>query len=191
MKISTRFGMIALVLLPLVLAWGCSAPTPPSDETVPEALLPCTSIADFNAQEMLDTWDCSVPAPCPTAEFLDQDAVPSGEMPHFKDVAAAKCILEKLRDRTISTVSYRYEYGFIPGQYRTDETIFIVDAEHGLSNSSQLADLGAIGQTQNRAILAPASKFEECLKSTDESAIMYCIRGWASGCAEVAVKCPE
>ena len=111
-------------------------------------------------------------------------------MPRFEEPNAARCILEKLRDRTIAKLSYRYDFGLIAGQYSDQETIYIVDSEHGLSDIYQARDLGSTQGTNNRALLAPVSYFEECLTHNDDATLLECIRSWSSGCADVAGTCP-
>ena len=143
-------AMLWVALVPTAL--GCVDDKPPE-----ETLLPCTNLVEgsFGINDDVPRWQCNLPDPCPEAQYFDQ------EMPRFEEPNAARCILEKLRDRTIAKLSYRYDFGLIAGQYSDQETIYIVDSEHGLSDIYQARDLGSTQGTNNRAVLAPVSYFEE------------------------------
>jgi hypothetical protein len=183
MKTSHSQFLVLPMVLGLVFASGCADANPGPEA---ETLLPCKSDFENSGGQDPDAWNCALPEPCSDAVYLNW-----WEKTGFEDPAAARCILSHLRDRTISQLSYRYDLkDSVPGQYANYETIYIVNAEHGLSNLREMRDLGSNLITTNRALLRPASYFEECLTHTDDLTLMNCIRGWSSGCADVAVTCP-
>ncbi|APR80399.1 Hypothetical protein A7982_05746 [Minicystis rosea] len=142
----------------------------------------------------IELFECALPAPCPEAHFYFGIEPGSGSTqppPHFSNPEAATCILEKLRDREISALNYTSnpEWDYI-GQFTHYATTFILDADHGASNSVTMGDLSKTEARKNRQILKPSSYFEACLSETDPTAIYECIEGWSAGCADVDVPCP-
>jgi hypothetical protein len=156
-------------------------------------LPPCELHAQDGQQDPgFKTWDCKLDSPCAEAAFngpgvyvMEMNPPP----PHFDDVAVAKCVLTALRDRAQASVSYRRVDDPI-GQGVTMEKIFLVGGDKALSNWTQTIDLSYEALVKTRARLKPASYFDGCLGTTDESAMYDCMASWSDGCVEEAVACP-
>lgn len=132
---------------------------------------------------------CDLPNPCPHVDFWAA-MYGAGGSPHFVDPAAATCVLESLRDRTISQYSVEnHEDGI--GQFYTTETVFIVDDTHAFANWEIAKDLDLTTGTYNRQLLKPPAYFDGCLQLTDATAIWNCMSAWSDGCdTDSAVTCP-
>ena len=123
---------------------------------------------------------CNLPSPC--------GGVTLNKGPF--DHTAATCILEALRDRTISQYWTLHDFGAVAGQNADGETVFIVDALHAVSNWRSEQDLDFATGTKNRQILKPPAYFDGCLQLTDPTQIWSCMSDWSDGCADVEVSCP-
>jgi hypothetical protein len=133
---------------------------------------------------------CNLPMPCPAVDFYSgtHTGFDAGA-PHFSDPAAATCVLQSLRDRTVSKYMVKnHEDGI--GQYYTDETVFIVDSAHAFSNWESAQDLDLSSGTKNRQLLKPPAYFDGCLQLTDPTAIWQCMSDWSAGCDPNPVACP-
>jgi hypothetical protein len=133
--------------------------------------------------------ECDLPSPCPTAE-LQMPYGGTGEPTHYNDVEAADCVLAKLRDREVSKLVYWADSGYIPGQFRFTEEIFVLDGEHAASNWFDAHDLSVVWGVRNRQILKPPSYFQGCIDMTDHAAKHDCLSAWSDGCSDVDVTCP-
>lgn len=155
---------------------------------------PCVVEGMF--EESIPDFDCPLPSPCLTPEYHADGPFPGpdGGMangPHFEDPTVPACVLQKLRDREIVKVTIDgYPPGDFIGQYLTTETVYIVDAEHGVSDTTKHFDLSRKETRKNRQILRPASYFDACLQETDPAKIYACLTDWSAGCADVEVTCP-
>ena len=134
---------------------------------------------------------CALPAPCATANLigggnisLDPAKPTEGTFP---DPAALACVLGALRDRQVSQVKFGHNVG---GEFGYEETVFIVDGAHGVSNWNDYQDLGLRTGVRNRQILKPPSYFQGCLAITDPVKVYTCLASWSDGCADTAVSCP-
>jgi hypothetical protein len=131
---------------------------------------------------------CNLPSVCDSVVFFEGPST-GLDAAHFTAPAAATCVLQALRDRTISRFSTTDNQSSI-GNFAFRETVFIVDAAHAVSNWENDQDLDVSTGTDNRQILKPAAYFDGCLQLTDPNEIWKCLSAWSDGCADTAVSCP-
>lgn len=166
-------------------AGGTGATTGTGGTTTTDTLPPCDVTIDTMAGPVAPGFSCTLPEPCPAAVLV----IPSDPSVAvaFTDPTAPACILTKLRDREVSSLTFGKDISY---DMSTSETVFVVDAQHGVSNWTYENDLDYGGGTRNRRILQPPSYFDGCLQLTDPTAIYACLSSWDAGCDGVAVTCP-